>query len=163
MFRFMWKLHNKRKSACKTIWQITFFRVSRVPKQWTGIFKVSNTCTNLCNNMVEEKAGEEKQNSKKTFENNVHSCIVEGVLGFRISACLEYQGCQPYLENSKLVKKWRAEILDTLLGLTGIGISNDPYFFPSCNATWIFVQYIYIIQIFYFLLIFPSLILEQIW
>ena len=64
--------------------QITFFRVSRVPKQRTGIFKVSNTSTNLCNNMVEEKALVEKQNSKKGFEKNEHACIVEGVLRFRI-------------------------------------------------------------------------------
>ena len=48
--------------------QITFFKVSRVRKQWTGIFKVSNTCKNLCNNMVEKKAGVEKQNSKKGLE-----------------------------------------------------------------------------------------------
>ena len=34
--------------------------------------------------MVEEKAGVEKQNSKKGFEKNEHACIVEGVLGFRI-------------------------------------------------------------------------------
>ena len=47
--------------------QITLFKVSRVPKQWTGIFKVSNTWTNLWNSMVEEKAGVEKQNSKKGF------------------------------------------------------------------------------------------------
>ena len=66
------------------IGQITFLRVSRVPKQWTGIFKVSNTCTNLCNNMVEEKAGVKKENSKKGFEKNEHACIVEGILGFWI-------------------------------------------------------------------------------
>ena len=34
---------------------------------------------NLCNNMVEEKAGVEKQNSKKGFEKNEHACSVEGV------------------------------------------------------------------------------------
>ena len=71
------KWHNKRKGVYYRIRQITFFRVSRVPQQWTGIFKVSNTCTNLCNNMVEEKAGVEKQNSKKGFEKNEHACIVE--------------------------------------------------------------------------------------
>ena len=52
--------------------------------QRTGIFKVSNTCTNLCNNMVEENVGAEEQNSEKGFEKNEHACIVEGVLGFRI-------------------------------------------------------------------------------
>ena len=56
--------------------QITLFRVSPVPKQRTGIVKVSNTCMNLCNNMVEEKARVEKQNSKKGFEKNEHACIV---------------------------------------------------------------------------------------
>ena len=64
--------------------QITFFRLSRVPKQWTGIFKVSNTCMNLCNNIVEEKVGVKIQNSKKGFEKNEHACNVEGVLGFLI-------------------------------------------------------------------------------
>ena len=36
----------------------------------------------LCNNMVEEKAGVEKQNSEKGLEKNEDACIVEGVLGF---------------------------------------------------------------------------------
>ena len=84
--------------------QITFFRVSRVPKQWTGIFKVSNTCMNLCNNMVEEKAGVEKQNSKKGFEKNEHACIVEGVLGFLIFCPSGIVRGQARLGNSKLVK-----------------------------------------------------------
>ena len=35
--------------------------------------------------MVEENAGVAKQNSKKGFEKNEHACVVEGVLGFRIS------------------------------------------------------------------------------
>ena len=39
---------------------------------------------NLCNNMVEEKGGVEKQNSEKGFKKNEHACIVEGVVGFRI-------------------------------------------------------------------------------
>ena len=73
------------KKKCIRMDQANYlFRVSRVPKHWTGIFQVSNTCTNLWNNMVEENAGVEKQNSKKGFEKNEHACIVEGVLGFRI-------------------------------------------------------------------------------
>ena len=52
--------------------QITFLRVSR--------FKVSKTWTNSCDNMVEEKAGVEKQNSKKGIEKNEHACSVEGNL-----------------------------------------------------------------------------------
>ena len=58
--------------------------VFRVPKQRTGIFKVSNTCMNLWDNMKEEKVGVEKQNFEKGFEKNEHACIVERVLGFRI-------------------------------------------------------------------------------
>ena len=45
---------------------------------------MSNTCTNLYNNMVEEKVGVEKQNSEEGFEKNEHACIVVGILGFRI-------------------------------------------------------------------------------
>ena len=48
--------------------QITFFRVSWVPKQWTGIFKVSNTCTNLCNNMMEEKSGSRSRIPRKDLK-----------------------------------------------------------------------------------------------
>ena len=51
-FRSMWKWHNKRKN-----------RVSR-PKRCSGIFNASNAWTN----MKEEKAGVERQNSKKGFE-----------------------------------------------------------------------------------------------
>ena len=126
----MWKWHNKRQSACETLGQITFFRVSRVPKQWTGIFKVSNTCTNLCNNMVEEKAGVEKQNSKKGFEKNEHACIVEGVLGFRIFLPVLYlkvAGPTRKIQSSSKLRqfqRWQAEFPDSQLGLTGRGNAN---------------------------------------
>ena len=40
--------------------------------------------------MVEEKAGVEKQNSKKGFEKNEHACIMEGVLGFWIYLPVKY-------------------------------------------------------------------------
>ena len=56
------------------------FKVSRVPKQCSGIFEVSNAWINLWNNMMEEKAGVKKQNSKKGFEKNDHSCSMEGIL-----------------------------------------------------------------------------------
>ena len=85
---------------------------------------MSNTCQNLCNNMVEEKAGVEKQNSKKGFEKNEHACIVEGVLGFRIFLPVWYlkvAGPSRKIQSlSKLrqFRKRRAEILDTPLGLT---------------------------------------------
>ena len=69
----------KEKVHTKGSGKLQVFRVSWVLKQWTGIFKVSTTWTNLCNNMVEEKAGVEKQNSKKGFEKNEHACSVEGV------------------------------------------------------------------------------------
>ena len=48
--------------------QITFFRVSRVPNRCSGIFNASNSLTNMWNKMMEEKAGIERQNSKKGFE-----------------------------------------------------------------------------------------------
>ena len=47
MFRSMWKLHDKRKSAYKMLKQMTFFKLSLVPKLFTGIFNVSNVCTNM--------------------------------------------------------------------------------------------------------------------
>ena len=42
--------------------QINFFKVSRVPKQFAGIFKVSNALTNLWHNMMVDlgKAGVKK-------------------------------------------------------------------------------------------------------
>ena len=45
-------------------------------------FKVSSALTNLRNNMMGKKAGVEKQNSKKGFEKNEHTCSVEGVFVF---------------------------------------------------------------------------------
>ena len=35
--------------------------------------------TNMWNKMMEEKAGVERQNSKKGFEKNEHACNAEGV------------------------------------------------------------------------------------
>ena len=75
MFRFMRKWHNKGKSARKMLKQITFFRVSRVPKRCCGIF-VCQMLGQTCGTM-EEKAGVEGQNSKKGFEKNEHACSVE--------------------------------------------------------------------------------------
>ena len=97
------KWHSKRKSVYERIRQVTFFRVSRVPKQRTGIFKVSNTCTNLCNNMVKKKAGVKKQNSEKGFEKNEHACIIRIFWVSDLSARLVFIGCRPDSENSKLV------------------------------------------------------------
>ena len=73
------------------------FQSILVPKQGTGIFEVLNTWMNLCNNMVEEKAREEKQNSKKGFEKNEHAYIVEGVSWVLDSTAY------PYL-------RWRAQL-----------------------------------------------------
>ena len=126
--------------------QITFFKVFRVPKQRTGIFKVSNTWTILCNNMVEEKAGIEKQNSKKGFEKNEHACSWSFV-GFRFHCQSIFKGGQLDKETSKLVKaqslrqfqKWQAEIPDTPLGLTGIGILRRVlvhWLAQPCHAKW---------------------------
>ena len=51
----------------------------------------------MCNNMVEEKAGVEKQHSKKGLEKNEHACIVD-----RVSWVSDFE-C-PSSEKSKLVK-----------------------------------------------------------
>ena len=76
--------------------------------------------------MVEEKAGVEKQNSKKGFEKNEHAYIVEGVSWVSDSTASPYLRQLVRLGKSwsklRLVWKWKAEILDTLLGLTGIGM-----------------------------------------
>ena len=50
--------------------QITFFRVSHVPKEHTGIFKDSNAWTNLWNKMMEETEWVKEQNSKKRLGKN---------------------------------------------------------------------------------------------
>ena len=41
--------------------QITFFRVSRVPKGCSGSFNLSNAWTNMWNKMMDEKAGVKRQ------------------------------------------------------------------------------------------------------
>ena len=77
--------------------------------------------------MVEEKARVEKQNSEKGFEKNKHASDVEGIVGFRIFLPVRYlKAADPTRKiqsSSKLgqFRKWRAEIPDTPLGLTGIG------------------------------------------
>ena len=68
--------------------QITFFRVSWVPKRCFGISNVSNAWTNMWNKVMEEnleKVGVERQNSKKGLEKNEHACSSEGV--FVVSYC----------------------------------------------------------------------------
>ena len=44
----------------------------------------------MCNNIVEEKAEVEKQNSKKGFEKNETACSVEGVLWVLDSTACPY-------------------------------------------------------------------------
>ena len=79
--------------------------------------------------MVEEKVGVDKQNSKKGFEKNENAYIVEGVSWVSDStACLYLKVAGPTWKIQSLskltgrqVRKWKAEIQDTQLGLTGIG------------------------------------------
>ena len=91
---------------------------------------------------MEEKAGAERQNSKKGFEKNEQACSVEGV--FVVSD----PSARPYLKvagqtrkiqsSSKLwqVRKWNAEIPDTPLGLTGIGkpTPEHPFSWPELES-----------------------------
>ena len=57
--------HNKRKSVYARIRENNLFQSISGSKATDWNFKMSNKCTNLCNNIVEEKAGVEMQNSKK--------------------------------------------------------------------------------------------------
>ena len=78
-----------KEKVCTRIRQITF-RVSRVPKQWTGSCKVSNTWTNLCNNMVEEKAKSRSRIPRKDSKKNEHACITEAVFCPRLGFGFHY-------------------------------------------------------------------------
>ena len=78
--------------------------------------------------MVEEKEGVEKQNSEKGFEKNGHAWDVVGIdriVGFRIFLPVLYLKAggptRKIQSSSKLrqFRKWRAEIPDMPLGLTG--------------------------------------------
>ena len=51
--------------ACKRLRLSTFFIVSRVSERCTQIFKASNDWKNMCNKMIAENVGVNKQNSKK--------------------------------------------------------------------------------------------------
>ena len=64
--------------------QITFFRVSRVPKQCSGISNVLNAWINMWNKMIEEKAGVERQNSKKGFQRRSMPAAWREFLWFQI-------------------------------------------------------------------------------
>ena len=72
MFSFMWKLHNKRKSEslqnAQAARQITFFRVSWVPKQCSGIFNVSNAWTNMWNKLMEKRQGSRGRTPRKDLK-----------------------------------------------------------------------------------------------
>ena len=81
----------------------------------------------LLNNMVEETAGVEKQNSWKGFKMSEHACSMEGVFWVSDSTASPYlkvAGPTRKIQSlSKLwqFRKWRAEIQNILLGLTGMG------------------------------------------
>ena len=104
---------------------ITFFRVSRVPERCTGIFKVSNAWTNMRNKMMEEKAWDRVQNSKKRFEKNEYACSSDGSFRTSDPTALPYWklACPAWtnqsLSNLLQFLNWQAEIPDTPLGLTG--------------------------------------------
>ena len=84
--------------------QITFFRVSRVPKQCSGISNVSNAWINMWNKMIEEKAGFERQNSKKGFQRRSMPAAWREFLWFQFECQSVFKGGRPYLENSKLAE-----------------------------------------------------------
>ena len=88
--------------------QIAFFRVSRVPKQWTasGIFTVSpwslaNSWTNLWSNMVEEKAGSRSRIPRKNLKRMGMPAPWREFCGFRIGLPVRIKDGRPDSENSK--------------------------------------------------------------
>ena len=58
----------------------------------------------MCNNMVEEKAGVKKQNSKKGFEKNELAYIVKGVSWVSDSTA------RPYLRRRDRLGKFKARL-----------------------------------------------------
>ena len=86
--------------------QITFFKVSWIPKQCTGIFKVSNAWTDLWNNMIEEKAGLRSRIPGKDSKRMSMPCSMDTASPYSKVAC-PTQTIQT------------SEIRDTQLGLTG--------------------------------------------
>ena len=144
MLGFIWKWHNKRKCAYKRIRQTTFFQSILGSKAIDSDWNFQNvkawilglTYATIWWKRKTQKVGVEKQNSKKGFEKNEHACMVEGVTWVLDSTASLYlknlKIGRPDLENSKLVKaptvwKWRAEIQDTPLGLTGIGTAVEKW------------------------------------
>ena len=63
----------------------------------------SNAWTNMWNKMMEERAGVERQNSKKGFEKMGVPAAWREFSWFRILRPFVFKGGRPDLENSKLV------------------------------------------------------------
>ena len=67
--------------------------------------------------MMEEKAGVKKQNSKKGFEKNDHSCSMEGILLVLNPTASQYwQLVGPTWTNQSLSKLWQFWKYDKLQG-----------------------------------------------
>ena len=73
---------NKTKRNCKRFKQITFLRLSWVPEQCTGIFKVLNAWTIMWKKMMKIKAGFQKENSNQGLNKRTTHCSMEG--GFEV-------------------------------------------------------------------------------
>ena len=74
------KEKKRKRVLAKMLMQIIFSEIQSI--SCSKAINVSKTWTNTWNKMVEEKAGVERQNSKKGFEKNEHACSVERVLWF---------------------------------------------------------------------------------
>ena len=139
MFRFMWHWDYKRKSPCEMLRQITFFRVSQVPKRFSVAILWNFQCVKCLDKHLEQDDGRRHGGWKAEFQErsrkNEHACSMEGVfVVLDLSACLKVAGPTRIIQNSsklRQVRKWQAEIPDTPLGLTGIGDPRGSCFFTS--------------------------------
>ena len=78
----------QEKSCLQNALENHLFQISLVPNGGSGIFNVSNECTNMWNTlkMMEEKEIVARQNSKEGLEKKENACIVERI--FLVSVLL---------------------------------------------------------------------------
>ena len=104
MFRFLWKLHNKRKSACKMFRQITFQSISGSKAMDWNFQSVKKNGTIWW----KKKRGQEVE-FQEWIEKSEHACSVEGI--FLVSD-----------PTARLFWRWPAR-----LGQIKACLSNDSY------------------------------------
>ena len=122
----MWNLHKKRKSPCKMLRQITFFRVLRFPKRCSAIFNVSNAWTNMWNKTMEDRQWPEVYDSCHTF------CTLRESENTRTCEKLK-RGDQEAESQLKIQKEW--ECLHCGESFRGFGFYR-PSVIKLAGPTW---------------------------